>query len=83
MRDWLLLKSKKGKKLLCVIFLLFPTPILSVLFLSPPPPSLPAGSPETKGEKSRKVGVMSQGKPTPLNIQNIEYEMSEELSILL
>lgn len=52
----------------------FPSPAI--------PPSLPAGSLETKGKGSRKVGV-SRGTHISLNIQNIAYEMSEELSILL
>lgn len=65
-----------------VIFLLFPAQSLSFSFPCYPPPSLPAGSLETKGKGSRKVGV-PRGTHTSLNIQNIAYEVSEELSILL
>lgn len=80
MRNSLLMRSKK-EKLLCH-FSPFPCPE-SFLFLPLlSPPSLPAGSLETKGKGSRKVGV-PRGTHTSLNIQNIAYEMSEELSILL
>lgn len=75
--------SQKKKKLLCIIFLLFTHPKSSFSFSSPSPspPSLPADSLETRGKEAQRL--VSQGKPTPLNIQNIEYEMSEELSINL
>lgn len=73
--------DQKRKKLLCH----FSPFLCSEFFLVcplPPPPSLPAASLDTKGKGSRNVGV-SRGTHTSLNIQNIAYEMSEELSILL